>query len=869
MVSAPADDAVSAAGFEPEPSGDSQSLSTPTATGVELHAGDKLNGYELQKKLGEGGMGTVHLARQMSLERDVAVKVLSPQLSASPALVGRFMREAYAAGQLVHHNVVQIHDFGKQELSKPGGGGLVHYFSMEFVDGGSLLERVKRGGRLKPSEAVGHVLQAARGLAFAHEHGLIHRDIKPDNLMLNRQGLIKVADLGLVKQILPGLPGDEPAGEQTTAVPGLPKQRGRMSQSAAAQITQVNSFMGTPAYMPPEQADDAKNADARADIYSLGCTLYYLLVGKPPFSGNTLQETLDGHRRKPLKFPADSFEEGSDIDEPLRKIVEKMCAKRPMDRHASMDSVVFDLQRYLRSEPSPDGASILEAGVKEQQTLGWCASQFATSKWARAQKLVFLGFAAAVFVMMAIVGAIVPDPVVGFGLVGGVLGFAVLTVVITALSVAKERRDALWDAVREWTFYSRPVDWMVVAMAAGAFGLVLLNLGWLYWWLGGALGAWAASRIYLATVEKNVRADRQSMVSRAELVLRDLRSRGMDEVDIRKQVVESAGLNWEPFYESMFGHEAKLEARRIFGRDGRGQPKPRPNAWRDWAIDWFQRQTERRRLRREKSLLQELHAAALESDGITREVAMKQASAVASRDLSRAVALRDEVRRQLQLELLSAGREDEEPNGELDEFDEPGSGDGRDGTKLKRKEIKYTDDDFERIRESYFKRRYGTPADMIFGQPMRGVLGLVLMVCFALWFNVNQEAILSSANQAMVEKVALDDGKPSLSDDAEPVEGIVRPTMIEDYSDQSFPVRFTGNLGGWPVGLTGLMLMVGAAFHGRSMAIANLVIAGVCLIAPAMWDAALPEQASFAWLPLVVVFGAWFVATMLLREDTE
>jgi serine/threonine protein kinase len=133
-------------------------------------------------------MGAVYLARQNSLDRNVALKVLAPNLARDPSFVARFTREAYAAAQLTHHNVVQIHDIGAQED--------VHFFSMEFVEGQTLSHLIEENGKVDVEQAVGFALQAARGLRYAHDHGLIHRDIKPENLLLNDQGIVKVADPG-------------------------------------------------------------------------------------------------------------------------------------------------------------------------------------------------------------------------------------------------------------------------------------------------------------------------------------------------------------------------------------------------------------------------------------------------------------------------------------------------------------------------------------------------------------------------------------------------------------------------------------------------------------------------------------------------
>jgi eukaryotic-like serine/threonine-protein kinase len=174
-----------------------------------------LGGYQVLKLLGRGGMGAVYLARQTSLDRLVAVKIMLPKAAANPGFVARFTREAYAAAQMVHHNVVQIYDIGSAKNT--------HYFSMEYVKGESLMDLVRREGKLDPEQAVGYILQAARGLKYGHDMGMVHRDVKPDNLLINDQGIVKVADMGLVKLAADPPPQPSPArGEGARHPPPQP-----------------------------------------------------------------------------------------------------------------------------------------------------------------------------------------------------------------------------------------------------------------------------------------------------------------------------------------------------------------------------------------------------------------------------------------------------------------------------------------------------------------------------------------------------------------------------------------------------------------------------------------------------------------------
>ena len=306
----------------------------------------RLGGYDVLQKLGQGGMGAVYLARQISLDRHVALKVLTPSLASDPQFVARFTREAYAAAQLTHHNIVAIHDIGAERD--------VHYFSMEFVEGQNLGDAVREAGKLDPESSAGYVLQAAHGLKFAHDHGMIHRDIKPENLLLNDQGIVKVADLGLVKR----------SGTDETQITGV------AHGSGSNDSTQMNMSMGTPAYMAPEQAVDAAHVDQRADIYSLGCTLYDLLTGRPPFMGRSAIEVITKHQREQITPPEMIVR---NVPRTLSAILLKMVAKKPDERYQTMNDVIRAMEDFLGVSatgpftPKEEHVKVLEFAVERLQ----------------------------------------------------------------------------------------------------------------------------------------------------------------------------------------------------------------------------------------------------------------------------------------------------------------------------------------------------------------------------------------------------------------------------------------------------------------------------------------------------------------------
>lgn len=271
-----------------------------------------LGNYVIQDKLGAGGMGEVYKAYHRRMGRIVALKVLSSQALASPQALARFQREVFAAARLQHPNAVAAFDASESDGK--------HFLVMEFVDGQDLSKVVRTRGPLPWPEAVDCIVQSARGLEYAHSQGVIHRDVKPANLLLDRAGQVKLLDLGIARF------------EQ---VAGQPEEQS---------LTVTKQAFGTVAFMAPEQAVSAKHVDHRADIYSLGCTLYYLVTGKPPYEAETPWLTVLAHREEPI--PRLRAFDGS-VPDMVDRVLEKMLAKKPEHRYASMGAVIADLEICL------------------------------------------------------------------------------------------------------------------------------------------------------------------------------------------------------------------------------------------------------------------------------------------------------------------------------------------------------------------------------------------------------------------------------------------------------------------------------------------------------------------------------------------
>ncbi len=290
---------------------ESGSTADPTAALVR-----ELGEYELLEKLGEGGMGAVYKARHRRLDKIVAVKVLPPDRMADPMALARFDREMRAVGRLTHPNIVQA--FDAREIDG------THFLAMEYVAGMDLGEVVLNGGAMRIADACEVVRQIASGLQCAHENGLVHRDIKPSNAILTPGGQVKILDLGLAR--LSGGPTSVEAS------------RGEMTTSGTA--------MGTADYMAPEQASDSHTADIRADIYSLGCTLYKLLSGRPPFTGpkyKNAMEKIMGHMRD---APPPIGLLRTDVTGDLAAVIERMMAKDREARFATPQEVADALQPF-------------------------------------------------------------------------------------------------------------------------------------------------------------------------------------------------------------------------------------------------------------------------------------------------------------------------------------------------------------------------------------------------------------------------------------------------------------------------------------------------------------------------------------------
>lgn len=266
--------------------------------------GKTLGQFRIVERIGAGGMATVFKAYQPVLDRYVAVKVLPDYHARDPIFKERFLREARAVARLDHPNIVQIYLFGEEEN--------ITYIVMQYVDGGTLKDKLKQTGAMQASDAVRYVIQAAEGLGAAHEHGIIHRDVKPANMLLRKDGHLLLSDFGIVKIL-----------EGTT------------------NLTRVGTGIGTPQYMSPEQGT-GQPVDASSDIYSLGIVLFHCLTGRVPFNADSPLTITVKHLNEPLPV---AFLRQVNVPPPLEQVIVKMTAKAPSERYPNTAEVINELLR--------------------------------------------------------------------------------------------------------------------------------------------------------------------------------------------------------------------------------------------------------------------------------------------------------------------------------------------------------------------------------------------------------------------------------------------------------------------------------------------------------------------------------------------
>jgi serine/threonine-protein kinase len=309
----------------------SQAMRIRKATKETKDVAEHIPGYKILGKLGAGAMAIVYKAKQISLDRIVAIKILPRRFSENPDYVQRFYKEGKAAAKLNHNNIVAAYDVGE--------AGGYHYFVMEYVEGKTLYEDLAKGKIFSEKEAIDIVSQVAKALEHAHTRGLIHRDVKPKNIMINPSGTVKLADLGLA----------------------------RATDDVQLAKSEAGKAFGTPYYISPEQIRGEIDIDARSDIYSLGATFYHIVTGKVPFEAANPADVMKKHLKEPL-IPPDHI--NTSLSAGISEVIEVMMAKRKQDRYISAEELLIDLDAVSRGEPPLRARKKFNIGDLEQLQQG-------------------------------------------------------------------------------------------------------------------------------------------------------------------------------------------------------------------------------------------------------------------------------------------------------------------------------------------------------------------------------------------------------------------------------------------------------------------------------------------------------------------
>ena len=286
-------------------------IKAPEVVQEDRLVGREVAGCTLLRRLGAGALGVVYAADQKSMERTIAIKMLSSKAAGEPETVARFQREAKLAAQITHPNVAAVFDCGHERG--------VHYLIMELVEGGTFANLIEEHGKLTWHDTLAYGLQIAKALQSLHQRGIIHRDIKPANVLLTYEGEAKLADLGLAKQL-----DSEP--------------------SAATGLTMQGVAMGSPAYMPPEQIRSARDSTASCDLYALGASMFQAITGKLPFDGKSATEVMGKVLREPAP-PVTSL--APEVPAGVAELIDRLLAKDPKDRPADATSLIADIESVL------------------------------------------------------------------------------------------------------------------------------------------------------------------------------------------------------------------------------------------------------------------------------------------------------------------------------------------------------------------------------------------------------------------------------------------------------------------------------------------------------------------------------------------
>ncbi len=847
---------------------------------------NRLGGYRILKELGAGGMGSVYLAKQLSLDRACALKTIQAKWAQNPRVIARFIREAYAAAQLTHHNVVQIYDLGVD--------GNTNFFSMELVSGGSLDDQLKSKGKLPPKLAATLVLQASRGLKFAHDHGMVHRDVKPANLMMTADGMVKIADMGLVKT----QSADELSADDEGEVQSL------VLASARSQVTAIGSSMGTPAYMSPEQSADATNVDKRADIYSLGCTFYALLTGKPPFEGNTMLEVITKHRVEKIVRPERII---SGLPSVLGDMIEKMTAKKPEDRYQDLDELIHELEVYLELREDTSSAKIQHhpgdvdetSGSQKNKVVDTTSSkplnpvsllspeqagqlQLANKKFnsspmllaRRFAPMAWYGLCGLMCIMSLLFSAMAGLSLLGEGaksvaaqasnamqslgssdasaanLPSGVptkfqptesKGAKLFARMISQLKTGLGYALALFigpiAAIGFAGFEGRSplaLRWRASLVAGGM-------IEWIYWVFGILIallavyyiGLWfplilailfggAAGAAFYFGIERMLAKSRKPAIDQAQTILKQLRLRGADEARIREVVADGSGENWEEFYETLFGYDT-MRAMRARLQQSKRRGLKVFRPRRDKLIDQFEQKLVDARRQKDERILSKAEKAEMIAIGISDSEAGKRASAMAASMVDAASETRQTIQDMAAGKLTDQAAEAK-----------------RQRIKQMLTEARTGKVSAREVRSRSLERMFS----QFLGGKFRFACAALLLLATGMWLQTNQRALESYWQQAKSTALSTVDSLKNTTLDSKGLENATEAistateqakTAIVKLEPKSWKSVWGGLVNEKNVllvALAGLLMLASVLFYGWKISLVVVPIAALMCVAP-------------------------------------
>jgi eukaryotic-like serine/threonine-protein kinase len=526
-------------------------------------------------ELARESMGTVYLALAPALNRTIVLRTLKPTWAGNTTFVARFTREAYAAAQLMNPHLAEIHDFGEFRGT--------FYWCTERVDGTSVDALARRDQAQPAAQAAAYVLQAARGLKCATDQGVVHRDLRPQCLIVNRDGLVKVSGLGLT--------------------------------------------------MTPEVDESADiELDARSEIYSLGCVLYALLTGRLPFDCQTVAEIRIKQQTQPIP-PPDLLTEQLPRD--LSVITLRMLNQNQGGSYSDMGEVVGALEAFLGISSS----SSFKPHSEQAETPANCACEFNASRSARYRRWTLLGIVASCVVLgfLTLLSGRILAPI-------AFLSLGALIALADFVLVGFMRKTPIFLGVQRLAFESSRSEWLTVVAAIAILAGLLMVLKLFWFWVALALAAVGIAVGLHAAFDRRIDDERRQPLEEVHGLVRALRGQGLDEHEIRQFVCQQSGEDWEEFFEALFGYDAMLTARTRWGQSFAGKTRPWFAWWRDPIAHWLNSKLAARRAAREVEILQRIEERSLESQGQNLVTARRKARRAAAAMVATAAEIRESIK---------------------------------------------------------------------------------------------------------------------------------------------------------------------------------------------------------------------------------